>query len=353
MEKITTKRTLDIDRILATKIPDIHPVYDGVRGRTMSSKHQAYAWPTIVDSGIHTIIDLREDGITNSRMFELCEQYGMRHFYYPVHKRGTLVDEMIDRFEEFCRLIDEGGFYIACAMGLHRTDIALCTYWVFYGADKGLDAPEIRGYRQEDGHDTGNIMTVLNAFYKRLTERTSKEPMSPQTFQERKQVIKQLSRKTDAGIDISEKKRVYIEMDRTLADFGSGLAKVSEEVKKEYLGRFNEIPGLFSLMDPISGAIEAIQKMQQSGRFEVYIVSSAPCKNMSAWTEKAMWVEKYLGDTFTRRFIMTPDKSFIIGDIIIDYSSGMGTKHFKGEWIQFGKTEFPDWESVLKYLKVK
>ena len=84
--------------------------------------------------------------------------------------------------------------YIACAMGLHRTDIALCTYWVFYAADKGTVPPPIRGYRQENGHNTNKIMRVLNAFYQYMTERDGKEPMPIEVFKERKKVVNELSK---------------------------------------------------------------------------------------------------------------------------------------------------------------
>lgn len=87
---------------------------------------------------------------------------------------------------QFCEMIDKGDFYIACAMGLHRTDIALCTYWVFYAADKGIASPPIRGYRQEDGHNTLKIMYVLNSIYKYMTEQNGVEPILMGTFKERR-----------------------------------------------------------------------------------------------------------------------------------------------------------------------
>lgn len=34
---VPTSKTLDVEKILATNIPDIHPVYGGDRGRTLSS----------------------------------------------------------------------------------------------------------------------------------------------------------------------------------------------------------------------------------------------------------------------------------------------------------------------------
>ena len=104
---------------------------------------------------------------------------------------------MVALFHDFCERIDRGGFYIACAMGLHRTDTALCTYWVFYGADKGKEPPTLQGYLKESGHDTSKILRVLNAFYAKLTERDGKEPMSIEEFKRRKQVINEQNKRNN------------------------------------------------------------------------------------------------------------------------------------------------------------
>ena len=100
---------------------------------------------------------------------------------------------MVELFPTLCSLIDKGHFYIACAMGLHRTDIALCTYWVFYAADKGIAPPPIRGYRHEDGHNTNKIMRVLNAFYQYMVDK-EETTMSIDVFKERKKLINELSK---------------------------------------------------------------------------------------------------------------------------------------------------------------
>ena len=184
---------IDIERIIQTGIPDIAPVYGGVRGRTMSARHQAYAWPIIREAGVNTYIDLREADQSN-RLPNLCQLNGLQYFHYPIDNHVRTIAKMAELFPQFCEKIDQGDFYIACAMGLHRTDIALCTYWMFYAADKGIEPPPIRGYRQEDGHNTNKIMRVLNAFYKYLTERDGVEPMSIEVFKERKKVINDLSK---------------------------------------------------------------------------------------------------------------------------------------------------------------
>lgn len=341
---------INIDRILQTNIPDIAPVYGGVRGRTMSSRHQSYAWPSLVGAGVKRVIDLRDVDSSNKLPF-LCDKYGMEYFHYPVNNHAKQVESMVALMPQFCEMIDKGDFYIACAMGLHRTDIALCTYWVFYAADKGIAPPPIRGYYQEDGHNTSKIMYVLNSVYKCMTEKNGVEPIPAETFKERKKVINELSKeKTDR--EEVPLKRVYVDMDGVLADFESGLAKVDDEVKKEYLGRFDEIPGLFSLMEPMPGAIDAMHRIQKDGRYELYILSTAPWNNPSAWSDKLLWIQKHLDDVFHKRIIITHCKNLLKGEYLIDDRSKNGAKEFEGEWIQFGKNEFPDWDSVLNYLGV-
>ena len=59
-----------------------------------------------------------------------------------------------------------------------------------------------------------------------------------------------------------EKKRLFFDMDGVLVDFQSGIDKLSEDVKREYEGRLDEVPGIFTLMDPMPGAIEAAHRLQ-------------------------------------------------------------------------------------------
>jgi len=197
LEKYAKKPTvlataLDVEKILSTGIPDLAPVYGGFRGRTLSSTKQLHAWKTMMEAGINQVIDLRAD-YTSDFYNELCRKSGIAYFHYSVSYEE--VEQMARLFPEFCRLIDNGRFYIACAMGLHRTDIALCTYWMFYAADKGIAPPEIRGYRKADGHTTSKIMRILNALFKYWTEQNGKEPIPVDVFRERKEIINALSKK--------------------------------------------------------------------------------------------------------------------------------------------------------------
>lgn len=59
---------------------------------------------------------------------------------------------------------------------------------------QGLSSAPIRGYRQEDGHNTNKILRVLNAFYNYKTENDGKEPIPIEVFKERKKLINELSK---------------------------------------------------------------------------------------------------------------------------------------------------------------
>jgi hypothetical protein len=106
----------------------------------------------------------------------------------------NMIEEMAELFPKLCEKIDKGNFYIACAMGLHRTDIALCLYWVFYAADKGIAPPRLHGYLKADGRGPEKILRMLNAFYRFKTEKEGQKPIPEDVFKERKEVIIELNR---------------------------------------------------------------------------------------------------------------------------------------------------------------
>ena len=141
-------------------------------------------------------------------------------------------------------------------------------------------------------------------------------------------------------------------MDNVLVDFQSGIDQLSKEIKQEYEGHLDDVPGIFSLMKLMPGAIKAVKVL--SKHFDLYVLSTAPWKNPSAWIDKVKWIQKYFGDDknsiFYKRLIITHHKNLNKGDFLIDDRDKHGVKEFTGEWIYFGSEKFPDWESVTSYL---
>lgn len=186
---------LDVDIIMRSGIPDLARAYDGFRGRTLSSPRQASAWIHLVQGGINQIIDLRAD-YSSEGYARTCKDWGISYFHYPIAHDEESIRKMVEDFPAFCKMIDDGRFYIACAMGLHRTDIALCLYWVFYGADHGAHMPERKGYIRESGHNAGKIIRMLDHVYDAMLEMYGRRPISEKLFAERKLMIMNLFKKS-------------------------------------------------------------------------------------------------------------------------------------------------------------
>ena len=164
---------MDTDLVLNTGIENISTVYGGVRGTTLSSRRNMRHWPSIAKAGIKTVIELREEDCS-SRLCKMCERYGIRYFAFPMDSHNVPDESIASNLEEFFNLIDKGDFYIACAMGLHRTDMALSIYWIFHGAELGMDPPILRGHI-EDGEFKLNrlsnkVFRRLNSLYAYLSE---------------------------------------------------------------------------------------------------------------------------------------------------------------------------------------
>ena len=144
------------------------------------------------------------------------------------------------------------------------------------------------------------------------------------------------------------KKIVYVDMDNVLVDFPSGIARLDEETRSQYEGDLDEVPNIFSMMDPLEGAIEGFNKISE--HYDTYILSTAPWENPSAWSDKLVWVKKYLGDSAYKRLILSHNKNLNRGDYLIDDRTKNGAGDFEGELIRFGSSTFPDWGTVTAYL---
>ena len=146
---------------------------------------------------------------------------------------------------------------------------------------------------------------------------------------------------------------MYIDMDGVLVDFESALTKVSPEMLEKFAGEYDNIPGIFALMDPVPGALEAVDRLKE--KYDLYILSSSPWENPTALGDKLAWVKKYFGgegreNIFFRKVIFSSVKHLNRGDILIDDRTANGAGDFLGRHIHFGSSEFPNWQSVLNSL---
>ena len=160
---------------------------------------------------------------------------------------------------------------------------------------------------------------------------------------------------------MSEKKKiVYIDMDGVLVDFGKAIHQFFEKhphLEERYKSHPDHIQGLFRNAPPMDGAIEAVKKLHESGKYDLFIATSAPWGNPLSASDKRFWIEDYFGNLFHKRMFVTHRKDLLLGDYLIDDRTKNGAGEFSGELLQFGvnwengiESEYPNWDSILKRL---
>ena len=147
------------------------------------------------------------------------------------------------------------------------------------------------------------------------------------------------------------KKILYVDMDDVLVDFATGINKLDPETQIKYKNNLDDVPGIFSLMEPMEHAIDSYNLLAKN--FDTYILSTSPWDNPSAWHDKVVWVKKYLGNVAHKRLILSHNKHLNYGDFLIDDRLKNGADKFQGELIQFKTEKFPEWNSVVTYLMTK
>jgi 5'-nucleotidase len=76
-------------------------------------------------------------------------------------------------------------------------------------------------------------------------------------------------------------------------------------------------PGFFRNLPPVPGGVEAVQQMLALG-YDVRICTAPIDQYENCVVEKFQWVEQHLGHDFTRRMIVTHDKTLVRGRYLID-----------------------------------
>ena len=142
---------------------------------------------------------------------------------------------------------------------------------------------------------------------------------------------------------------LLIDMDGVICDFDKRKKELEEKGFKG--GSIFKHPEAYRDLEPIEGAIEAWHALQE--KYETYVLSTPAWSNPESYSEKRIWVEKYLGKSAHKKLILGHHKGLVRGDFLIDDRIANGVADFGGEHIHFGTEKFLTWKDVLEYLGVK
>lgn len=123
---------------------------------------------------------------------------------------------------------------------------------------------------------------------------------------------------THTPVPISARKNFYV-----TSDYPS---EFQENVERVY-----HKPGFFENLPVIPGGKEALELMSSLGH-QVFICTSPLTRYDDCVLEKYNWVAKNLGYEWTRKMIVTSDKTLVYGDLLIDdkpYPHGVGIANWE------------------------
>ena len=157
--------------------------------------------------------------------------------------------------------------------------------------------------------------------------------------------------------ETTAKKIVYLDMDNTLVDFPSAFPHVDPALLEKHAEHKDDIPGIFALMQPMPGAIEAVHEL--APLFDLYVLSTAPWANPSAWHDKVEWIKRHFGaddsGPLYKRLTLSHHKHLNRGDFLVDdRPHKRGAERFHehgGEVIPFGTDGYATWPEVVAYLR--
>lgn len=150
---------------------------------------------------------------------------------------------------------------------------------------------------------------------------------------------------------------VIVDFDKKIKEYCPTLdTSDAEEKYQDRADKVDEIcganPNIFEDMEPIEGAIEAVNcLLDEFDEYDVYFLSTPMWDVPESWAGKRIWLEKYFGDKCHKRLILTHRKDLAIGDVLIDDRLKNGAGEFSGERILFGKAPFENWNKVINYLE--
>ena len=151
---------------------------------------------------------------------------------------------------------------------------------------------------------------------------------------------------------------ILVDQDSVLTDFESGFLmkwrkahpdkpyipleerttfRIRENYPKELTPLIDAVysaPGFYRSIPLMPGGKEAIIEMQNKGH-DVFICTSPLTRFEDCVLEKYLWTEEQLGREWTKKIILTNDKTVVIGDYLIDDNPDI-----KG-------AENPIWEHII------
>ena len=176
-EFVKSSSSIDIARLKVLRIPKFRLIDStSVRGATLASAKPAIL-RELKESGIERVIDLRVGGGLETDYAKRCIENGLGYFNLPIastvdiNPEKSRIENIVSIMREFFEIMNKGKNYVACLLGLHRTDFATVLNYLMN--PKEPSSPPILShiYFNDEKNCTDEYIGKVKKIFKRTNEK--------------------------------------------------------------------------------------------------------------------------------------------------------------------------------------
>lgn len=198
-EFVRSTGSLDIGRLKDLNISHFRLIdSNSIRGVTLANQ-KPHILSELKECGINTIVDLRAEGGEYSKYADACKANGLDYvnfklkinmpiFNPPLANKLTVAERrseneaFIRKLPEFFRIMNEGKYYMACLLGLHRTDLAVTLNYLINPKEPVTPPVLSHMYIKEETNFTNKYIGAMKNLLKNITPEDKKFLGLPEEF---------------------------------------------------------------------------------------------------------------------------------------------------------------------------
>ena len=198
-EFVKNTGSLDIARLKIMGIKHFRLIdSNSIRGVTLANQKPSML-TELKECGINTIIDLRSEGGSDSKYAQACRENGLNYvnfklkinmpiFNLPLSDKLSTAERIaeneafIKKLPDFFKLMNEGKYYMACLLGLHRTDLAVVLNYLINPNEPKSPPILSHMYMKEETNFTNKYIGAMKNLLKNITTEHKKYLGLPDDF---------------------------------------------------------------------------------------------------------------------------------------------------------------------------
>lgn len=198
-EFVRATGSLDIRRLKAIGIPHfrLHP------NETISAVTLANKNPNILtelkECGIENVIDFRPEGSEESKYAKDCRKNGLNYMNLKIRdnmpifnvpcsgkmsseQRRVAIENFVNQLSDFFTLMDKGKNFMACLLGLHRTDLAATMNYLLNPNEPKMPPVLAHMFYPEETNFTNKYIGKVKNILKNLNQNDKKILNIPENY---------------------------------------------------------------------------------------------------------------------------------------------------------------------------